>query len=128
MAITPNIYNLHGPQLVVSYATGQAAGLGPFYYQDPHQTLNFQESDLNIVATEIGTLVTVFIHKTIDFGSTTFTLLVPNATLGEGFGPMQINTVGITTLHRFLIFPNAQAQTELYTVTNLTGTAIFVPL
>jgi hypothetical protein len=31
-----------------------ASGLGPFFYQDAHQTLRFQESDLNVVNTEIG--------------------------------------------------------------------------
>jgi hypothetical protein len=41
---------------------------------------------------------------------------------------VQINTVGITTLHRFLLSPTAQGQTELYTVTDLAGTAIFIPL
>jgi hypothetical protein len=128
MPISPNIYSLQGPQLAISYATGVAVGLGPFYYQDAHQTLRFQQSDLNIVISEIGTLVTVLIHKSVGFGSTTFTLLVPNVTLGEGFGPLQINTVGITTLHRFLISPTAQGQTELYTVTALTGTATFIPL
>ncbi|HWW97243.1 MAG TPA: hypothetical protein VNY74_06090 [Edaphobacter sp.] len=128
MPITPNVYSLQGSQLAVSYATGVAVGLGPFYYQDAHQTIRFQQSDLNIVTSEIGTLVTVLIHKSVGFGSTTFTLLVPNVTLGEGFGPVQINTVGITTLHRFLLSPTAQGQTELYTVTDLAGTAIFIPL
>jgi hypothetical protein len=70
----------------------------------------------------------VTIHKTAPFASTTFTLLVPNVTLGEGFGPLAINTVGITTLHRLLFFPNEQAQTELYSVADLTGTASFIPL
>lgn len=128
MPLTPNAYSLQGSQLSIGYFTGVASGLGPFFYQDPHQTTRFQQSDLNIVTSEIGILVTVTIHKTAPFASTTFTLLVPIVTLGEGLGPLAINTVGITTLHRLLFFPNEQAQTELYTVTNLTGTASFIPL
>ena len=38
-----------------------------------------------------------------------------------------IHTEGITTIHRFSILPAFnQGQTELYTVTPLTGTASFV--
>ena len=61
--VSPNVYTLRGPQLSIAYATGAAAGLGPFFYQDPHLTRKFSEEELRIVATEIGTLVTVTIRK-----------------------------------------------------------------
>jgi hypothetical protein len=127
MAGTPNAYQLQGPQLSIGYFTGVASGLGPFFYQDAHQTVVFQESEIRTVASELGTLVTVTIRRVIEFGSTTFTLLVPNVTL-NGLGPVTISTVGITTLHRLLVFPGLHGQTELYTVSSLTGTASFIPL
>jgi hypothetical protein len=40
-----------------------------------------------------------------------------------------VDTEGITTIHRFSIVPTFnQGQTELYTVSSLTGTASFVNL
>jgi hypothetical protein len=75
------------------------------------------------VDTEIGTLVTVTIFKTIDSGSTSFTLIVPRVNLDQATS-VPIFTEGITTLHRFSIVPALNhGQTELYTVVHLTGTA-----
>jgi hypothetical protein len=75
------------------------------------------------VDTEIGTMVTVTIFKTIDSGSTSFTLIVPHVNLDQATS-VPIVTEGITTLHRFSIVPALNhGQTELYTVVRLTGTA-----
>ena len=127
--LNPNLYNLQGSQLSIGYATGVAEGLGPFFYQDPHQTLTFQESELRIVATEFGTLVTVTIRQLLRLGSTTFTLLVPDVNLeGEFPHPVPITTIGITTLHRPGLPPFNRGEREVYTVAQLTGTATFIPL
>lgn len=128
---SPNLYQLQGAQLSIAYATGVAEGLGPFFYQDPHQTLTFPENELRIVATEIGTLVTVTLHRAtvLNLGSTTFTLLVPDVNLeGEFPHPVSIQTIGITTLHRPALPPFNRGQTEVYTTTQLTGTATYLPL
>ena len=86
----------------------------------------FEGDQIRTVATEIGTLVTVTIRMTIDSGSTSFTLLVPTVHLSSS-NHATLHTEGITTIHRFSIVPAFnQGQTELYTVTPLTGTASFV--
>jgi len=85
--------------------------------------LHFTGDQIRTTTTEIGTLVTVTIRLTVDAGSTSFTLLVPHVNLDQG-RHAPIVTEGITTLHRFSIFPPANhGQTELYTVIPLTGTA-----
>jgi hypothetical protein len=122
--ITPNIYNLQSAQLSVKYSTGTLGSLKSFEYQDAFQTFIFKDNEIRSVSTEIGTLVTVTIRRTIDTGSTSFTLLVPTINLPELNKEVQITTQGITTIHRFSIIPRLnQGQTELYSVTQLTGVA-----
>ena len=77
-----------------------------------------------MVKTSIGSLVTVVVRMTVDTGSTTFTVLIPTVNLTAPDHPSPIETVGITTVHRFSILPIFnQGQTELYSVTLLSGSA-----
>ncbi|MGA7937100.1 MAG: hypothetical protein WCA35_26340, partial [Kovacikia sp.] len=78
---TPNIYQLHGHQVCIHYSTGELGSIKAFEYQDASQMLTFKGDELDIVETSIGTLVTVFIRRTIDSGSTSFSLLVPSVNL-----------------------------------------------
>lgn len=122
----PDLYQLHGAALHITYSTTSFVGKPSFVYQDALQTLTFEGDQIRTVVTEIGTLVTVTIRRTIDRGSTSFTLLVPRVNLGSS-NHAPIHTEGITTIHRFSVVPALnQGQTELYTVTPLTGTASFV--
>ena len=121
---TPNFYQLQGHQLYITYSTTSFGGLRQFTYQDAHQTHNFTGDQIRTVESEIGTLVTVTIRLTVDSGSTSFTLLVPQVKLPGPNSSAHITTEGITTLHRFSINPSLiRGQTELYTVTPLTGIA-----
>ena len=122
----PDMYQLQGAQLHITYSTTSFDGKPRFVYQDATQTLTFEGDQIRTLATEIGTLVTVTIRMTIDTGSTSFTLLVPTVNLGPS-NHATIHTEGITTIHRFSIIPMFnQGQTELYSVSPLTGTASFV--
>jgi hypothetical protein len=123
---SPDLYQLRGAQLHITYSTTSFVGKPSFVYQDATQTLTFEGDQIRTVATEIGTLVTVTLRMTTDSGSTSFTLLVPRVNLGSSH-QAPIHTEGITTLHRFSVVPAFnQGQTELYTVTPLTGTASFI--
>lgn len=125
-SVTPNLYSLHGRHLHISYSTTGIDGKPHFTYQDTQQSLHFVGDQIRTVPTEIGTLVTVTIQLTVDSGSTSFTLLVPSVNLNQTH-QTPITTHGITTLHRFsLIQALNLGQTELYTVTKLTGTAQLV--
>jgi hypothetical protein len=120
---TPNLYQVHGHNLHISYSTSSITGQPRFSYHDAQQTQDFEGDAIRTVDTEIGTLVTVIIFKTIDSGSTSFTLIVPHVNLDQATS-VPIVTDGITTLHRFSIVQALNhGQTELYTVVRLTGTA-----
>jgi hypothetical protein len=125
-AMTPNMYDLKSDHLHVTYSTTSKNGQPYFSYQDDTKTLSFKGKEIREEKSEIGTLVTVTIHMTIDSGSTTFTLLVPTVRLQE-YTPATINTIGITTVHKFSVVPVANlGQTEAYTTTELSGTAQMV--
>ncbi len=129
----PNQYHLHGRGLSVSYYPD---GTGPpladkgrlrLIYQDAVQTLNFYGSDLRVIDSspdDVGTVVSVTTVRTIDTGSTTFSLLVPLVALPADLtGPVSIETLGITTVHRILASAIGHPQREVYTVTRLRGIA-----
>jgi hypothetical protein len=130
---TPNLYSLHsnviqGGQfsLYIVYSTSGIAGQPVLEYHDSNTTLSFAGDQIQTTESPIGTLVTVTIRATVDAGSTTFTLFVPRTNLGQSFST-NINTFGVTTIHRFSLIPALNVgQTELYTVTDLIGSAEIV--
>jgi hypothetical protein len=125
--MAPNMYQLTGGHLHVTYSTTSINGKPHFTYEDGNQTLSFTGDQIRQTKTEIGTLVSVTIHMTVDSGSTAFSLLVPTVNLTSLSSPATIHTIGITTAHRFSVVPAAnQGQTELYTTTELSGTASVV--
>jgi hypothetical protein len=122
----PNLYDLHGHQLHITYSTTSIDGKPRFQYHDNFRTLEFSGDQIRALDSEIGTLVTVTIRLTPDLGSTTFTLLVPQVNLNQST-QAQITTFGVTTLHRFSIAPQLdQGQIEHYTIAELSGTATVV--
>jgi hypothetical protein len=117
----PNLYQLSGKHLHVTYSTTGVDGKPHFSYQDSHQTLNFSGDEIRSSKNEIGTLISVTIRMTVDTGGTTFSLLLPRVNIpGEQSVPIQ--TEGIITLHKFSILPMI-GQLDFYTVTPLTGSA-----
>lgn len=121
--ITPNLYQLSGNNLHVTYATSGIDGRPHVHYQDTLHNLNFSGTDIRTVACDLGTLVSVTIQLTIDSGSTSFSVLIPRINLSQG-ETGQVRTDGILTLHRFSILPALNhGQRDLYTVTPMHGTA-----
>src|SRR5215471_11397199 len=100
---TPNLYKLSGGHLQITYSTSGKDGKPHFSYQDGNQTLSFTSSQISETKTEIGTLLSVTIHKTVDTGSTSFTVLLPNVRLAGPSYTSQIHALGITTVHKFAV-------------------------
>ncbi len=124
--VPPNLYQLQGGPIHVTYSTTSIDGKPHFSYQDPHQTLFFKGDDIRVIETDIGRLVTVTIRRTVDTGSTSFSVVIPAVNLEKSHSA-HINTLGITTVHRFSVIPAFnRGQTELYHTVALAGTAQFV--
>jgi len=121
----PNLYELSGNGIHVTYSTTSITGKPLFNYHDAFQTRNFSGDEIQTVDTILGQLVSVFLIRTIDSGSTSFTVLIPAIHLPPT-NVANVTTEGVTTLHKFSIVNPPLGQTELYTFRRLHGTARFV--
>lgn len=125
--IKPNLYVVSGSGLHVTYSTESFGGGPQLTYQDAGVSRSFSGNEIRTEQSEFGTLVTVTLFLTVDFGSTTFTLVVPNVNLSTTSSSVPIHTFGVTTLHRTsIIGPIGLGQTETYTVKQLAGHAEIV--
>jgi hypothetical protein len=119
--VEPNLYQLSGKHLHVTYSTTGVGGKPHFSYQDLQNTLNFSGDEIRSLKTEVGTLVSVTIRLTVDTGGTTFSILLPRVDVpGEQSVPIQ--TEGITTVHKFSLVP-VVGQRDFYTISPLSGSA-----
>ena len=125
--VTPNLFQLSGGGLHVTYLN--ASGVSELTYQDANRTLHFPAAEIRRVdVPDVGTIVSVTLLLTVDSGSTTLSLLIPQVNLpNQPHASAPVTTDGITTFHRFsLVAVLNEGQREFYTVTQLTGTASFV--
>jgi hypothetical protein len=126
----PNQYHLTGEGVNVSYYPG---GFGPvlesgsvvLVYQDANGTRSFTSNEVRkVVAPDVGQVLSVTIKDTIDFGSVTFSLVLPRVRLADRIGSYAaIATLGITTVHRVFLAQLGQAQEDTYKSVELTGGA-----
>jgi hypothetical protein len=124
--VQPTIWNLSNTAtgLQASYSVA-----GPhLHYHQGAIMRDFTGSEIRVAELpDLGTLVSVTIHLTVDSGSTTFTLLLPRVNLPAPPAlpaAVPVSTDGVTTLHRFsTVLALQHGQQEFYTVTPLQGTA-----
>jgi hypothetical protein len=119
----PNLYQLTGRQLHITYSTSGVDGKPHFSYQDAQQSHDFAGDEIRVVECDLGSVVSVYILRTFDSGSTSFSLFVPKVGLVDG-APQTLHTQGVTTIHKFSILPPFNVgQKDLYHVASLHGTA-----
>lgn len=127
---SPNQYHLSGEGVTVAYYPG---GMGPvlkggpiaLVYQDAQQIRSFTSKEVRAVdGPDLGSTISVTLNKTVDLGSTSFTLLLPVVQLPDELGSSAaIQTNGITTFHRTFLAGPGQGQQETYRVIALAGDA-----
>lgn len=121
--VAPNMFQLSGHHLHVTYTTTSITGQPTLTYQDPHLAKSFRGDDIRTVECDLGTLVSVTLRMTVDMGSTTFSLFIPRMQIAEGTDA-SMRTYGVTTLHSFSLIPQAShGQLDTYSVVKLRGTA-----
>jgi hypothetical protein len=135
VASVPNQYHVNGGGISVSYYPD---GFGPpvedrgsllLVYQDAHRSQSYFSDEVRTVKVDdLGMVVSVTLVESVDIGSTTFSLLVPDVQLPEQQTSVFIHTEGITTVHRVFVALIGHPQSETYTVTALDGTAAAGPL
>lgn len=130
---TPDVYELAGGGISLTYLPTGADRLAHLTYRDTVRTLIFSGDQIHQVKVQaLGTIVSVTIVPTVDSGVTTFSVLVPAVNLPNQRGAStSISSDGVTTVHKVSSNPALhQGQSEIYTVTSMTGTAalVIVPL
>jgi hypothetical protein len=128
--VQPNEYVLKGGNIAVSYVTNGFQNQPTLAYNDGQQTKSFRGSEIRILQTEIGSLVSVTTFLTIDTGSTTFSVLIPVIELADKSQIQNFKTAGILTNHKGPdSFPSTGVR-ETYEIIHMHGTAreVIVPL
>jgi hypothetical protein len=120
----PNLYVLTGAGgIQITYTPSDSNGKPDLNYVDATRNLSFNGDQVAILASPLGSLVTVFLVRTIDSGATTLTVLVPGVNLATT-ASQPINTIGIVTDDLFSIVQlHTPRQTQVYNVINLVGSA-----
>jgi len=114
----PTQFTLHGDRTEISFETTSINGTARFSYKSGEKQLQFAGSDVRVMDTEFGKLVTVTIDDGTDGGDSSVTLLHPkfsSIAVGE---EAQYKTIAIVTAVRRL-----GPAHQLYRVVNLQGTA-----
>jgi hypothetical protein len=124
----PNQYQLTSDGLQITYTPGNDNGQPQLGYQGSHGNLTLTANDIRNEETVLGTLITIFLVRTVDTGSVTLTLLLPGVNLA-GTTEQPIQTIAIETQNLFSILDRNKArQTQTYQVYNLQGTARYISL
>lgn len=124
-ALQPNLFELSGHGTHITYSTSGIDGRPRFSFRDAHFNENFTGDQIRTLDSELGTLVTVSLKRSVDRGYTSATLLVPGVTLG-GQTSQHISTVCIVTVHITGIQPGHTGAQQTYNTVTLQGTAQLV--
>lgn len=117
-----NVFNLQNDVLHISYSTGALGSILGLTYHEAPRTLTFKGDQLRKVLSDLGDQISVTLQLSVDAGSSTFTLFVPKVAVQLN-NHVNIETIGITALHRSVMSPMSHAQLDTYSVTKLRGSA-----
>ena len=127
--IQPNRYVLQSQdgKTKVDYETSSFIGQPILNLtQAPGPIRHFSGSQIRAITTEIGTLVTVTTHLTVDSGSTSFSVLIPAISLASVSEHKAFTTEAIVTAHSGPISVPSAGVHESYQFIPLKGEANFV--
>ncbi len=122
----PNHFELAGHGTEIVYDTSSISGRPQLNYTSGTSQQSFSGDEIRSLESELGTLVTVTIRKTVDTGSTTLTLLIPHVNLVNNESHIKTEAI-ITTHHFFAANPSlVKGQLETYQTISLHGKASLV--
>ncbi len=99
-AATATVFDVSSGDLHVTYTAAGPDGQPQLTYVSGTQNLTFAGPQIRTVTqTDLGTLVSVTIWRTVDAGSTSFTLLVPPVVVVTPGTPVNVTLLGIATTH-----------------------------
>ncbi len=96
--VKPNIYELSGKRVQVTYSTSSLSGERRLHYRDRKIDLTFMGDEIRVTPSEIGELVSVTILQVPDLKTVTATVLIPWINLAEE--PVTFKAYLIKTTHQ----------------------------
>jgi hypothetical protein len=121
--IVPNQYELEGQGVRVGYSTSSITGKPQLSFKKGRKSLNFTGTEIGVLDTIIGALITVTIASTPDLNSTTFSFVLPSIDLQKESAKQSFRTIGITTIHKTSIVGPVKGVQQTYKIIQLRGTA-----
>ena len=118
----PNLFDVQGDGVTISYSTSSIRGIPLFNYQDEDQTVNRSGDEIRTEETEIAMLVTIDLEQIPDAREVTVTLFLPRIVLQPGSTETALATIGVRTAAARRI----EGQMQTYQALNLSGTARLV--
>jgi len=118
----PNLYELSGEGIAVTYSTTSIDGKPRFTVKKGRQTLSFSGDEITSLGTNIGTLVSIVITKTVDKGFTSLSVLLPAIQLTDS-KKQSFRTIGITTVTATTIAGPVKGVQQTYKTFPLRGSA-----
>lgn len=124
--INANTFTLENRRIHVSFSATSITGQPLVHYKDRQREVNARGDEIQVVESEIGTLVSILLHPDADAGALFFGVLIPRVALADNGAEQAVSTVGFLT--RSLLNPPlaANLQLQTYDVESLKGTATFV--
>lgn len=121
--VTPNMFQLGGSHIHITYTSTSIDGKPTLSYQDAHLGKSFRGDEIRTVECDLGSLVSCTLRMTIDSGSTSLSVFIPRMRINQG-EQAAVHTECVTTVHRFAIAPGLlHGQLDTYSVVALHGTA-----
>ena len=119
-----NHYVLKGSGIHVTYDTTGIDGKPHLTLQEGGKTNSFSGDAIRTSKNDLGTVVSVTTIMTVDSGSTSLSILIPDVALTTAAPLVEVTTYAITTTHHFGIGPAFnRGQKETYQVVMLKGPA-----
>jgi len=118
----PNLYELSGEGIAVTYSTTSIDGKPRFTVKKGRQTLSFSGDEITSLGTNIGTLVSIVIAKTVDKGFTSLSVLLPAIQLTDS-KKQSFRTIGITAVTATTIAGPVKGVQQTYKTFPLRGSA-----
>ena len=120
-ASRPNLYEVQGQGVSISYSTGGIDGTQQFGYRDQDRTVSRSGDEIRTEETEIARLVTIDVEDVQAASEVTATLFLPRIVLDEATTDTPLATIGVLTTSR-----PADGQMQTYRALELTGKARLV--
>lgn len=117
----PNLYEVRGQGVSISYSTSSVDGTQQFNYRDQDRTVSRSGDEIRTEETEIAKLVTINVEDVQEAREVTATLVLPRIFLDEPTADTPVATIGVLATSR-----PADGQMRTYRALELTGTARLV--